>query len=255
MPRRLRVPDPPVTALFYAARASSKSGCAAYKSGRALVLAHGAGAPQTHPFLVRYAKGLCARGIDVLTFNFPYSERGGKRPDPPATLEASWLAMIALARNEFAERALFIGGKSMGGRIASQVAARDDVGELGGLVFLGYPLHPPGEPKKLRAEHLARVRAPMLFVQGERDPFGTPAEIGRATRGLAEKPALYVVPDGDHSFAVRKSLGIPQERIHEDALDAIDAFMRAPLRPSPRASPSSPASRRGARKSPDRRSS
>jgi predicted alpha/beta-hydrolase family hydrolase len=180
--------------------------------------------------MVHYAKGLAARGVDVLTFNFPYTERGGKRPDPPATLEACWLAVMALARKKLDGRALFIGGKSMGGRIASQVAARDDAGELAGLVFLGYPLHPPGEPKKLRAAHLARVRAPMLFVQGERDPFGTPAEIKRAARGFADKPALYVVPDGDHSFAVRKSLGISQERIHEGALDAIDAFMRAPRR-------------------------
>jgi predicted alpha/beta-hydrolase family hydrolase len=169
----------------------------------------------------------------VLTFNFPYTERGGKRPDAPATLEACWLAVIALARKKLTGSALFIGGKSMGGRIASQVAARDDAGELAGLVFLGYPLHPPSDPKKLRAAHLARVRAPMLFVQGERDPFGTPAEIARATRGLAKKPALYVVPDGDHSFAVRKSLGIPEERIHEDALDAIDAFMRASAGPRP----------------------
>jgi uncharacterized protein len=217
MPRRLRVSEPSVTALLYTARTPT---------GRALVLAHGAGAPETHPFLVRYAKGLAARGVDVLTFNFPYTERGGRRPDPPATLEACFVAVIALARKKLSGRALYIGGKSMGGRIASQVAARDDAGELAGLLFLGYPLHPPGEPKKLRAAHIARVRAPMLFVQGERDPFGTPAEITRATQGLAGRPALYVVPDGDHSFAVRKSLGIPQDRIHEDALEAIDAFMR-----------------------------
>ncbi len=225
MPRRLRVPDPGVTAILYpAAEVTAQDG------GRALVLAHGAGAPQTHPFLVLYAKGLAARGIDVLTFNFAYAERGSKRPDPAGALEACWLSGIALARKRLAGRALFLGGKSMGGRIASQVAAREDVaaavGELAGLVFLGYPLHPPSRPDKLRAAHLARIHAPMLFVQGERDPFGSPDEILRATKGVRPKPVIHRVPDGDHSFAVRKSLGVPQERVHEDALVAIDAFTR-----------------------------
>jgi uncharacterized protein len=209
------VPDPP--ALLSAARESV---------GAAIVLAHGAGAPQTHPFMVRYAKGLAARGVEVMTFNFPYAEKGSKRPDSKDTLEATWLAVLALARRKLAGRALFIGGKSMGGRIASQVAARDDAGELAGLVFLGYPLHPPSDPAKLRSAHLERVRAPMLFVQGTRDPFGTPAEIARATKRLATKPTIYRVPDGDHSFAVRKSAGVPQDQVHEAALDVIAKFVR-----------------------------
>jgi predicted alpha/beta-hydrolase family hydrolase len=225
MARRLRVPNPPVSALLYAAHDSG---------GAALVLAHGAGAPQTHPFMVRYAKGLAARGIDVLTFNFPYAESGSKRPDSNDTLESTWLAVLAFARRKLPGRALFIGGKSMGGRIASQVAARDESGELAGLVFLGYPLHPPGNPAKLRSAHLARVRAPMLFVQGTRDPFGTPAELARVTRRFTTNPTIHRVPDGDHSFAVRKSAGVPQDQVHEAALDAIVSFV---LRPGP-ASPS-----------------
>jgi predicted alpha/beta-hydrolase family hydrolase len=113
----------------------------------------------------------------------------------------------------------------MGGRIASQIAARDDVGDLAGLVFLGYPLHPPGDAKKLRTAHLPRVRAPMLFVQGTRDAFGTPAEIARVTKKLPARTEIVPVPDGDHSFAVRKRAGVPQEQIYEDAMNAIARFI------------------------------
>jgi len=220
MPRHLAVKDPPVTALLYLAKSAAKNG-----TGHALVLAHGAGAPQTHPFLLRYAKGLSARGIDVLTFNFVYAERGSKRPDAAAALEACWAAVLAVARKKLSGRALFIGGKSMGGRIASQVAARPDVGALAGLVFLGYPLHPPSQPEKLRAEHLPRLRAPMLFVQGTRDPFGTPEELRRVTRGLGIKPSIVPVDDGDHSFAVRKRAGVSQDQVDARVLDAVRAFM------------------------------
>jgi predicted alpha/beta-hydrolase family hydrolase len=210
--RRLRLGDSP--ALLYRAKRGT---------GRALVLAPGAGAPQTHPFLVGFAGGLAARGIDVLTFDFAYMAKGSRRPDSSEVLEACWLSVLGFARKKLAGPALFIGGKSMGGRIASQIAAREESGELAGLVFLGYPLHPPGDPKKLRVAHLPRVRAPMLFVQGERDPFGTPREIARFTKGL--RAELVVVPDGDHSFAVRKSAGVDQRRALEDAMDAVDRFM------------------------------
>ena len=204
-----------ITLLSYAPRRGT---------GRALVLAHGAGAPQTHPFMVRFAEGLAARGLDVLTFNFGYAERGSRRPDPAGALEACWLSVLGVARKKYAGRALFIGGKSMGGRIASQIAARDDIGDLAGLVFLGYPLHPPGEPRKLRIAHLPRVRAPMLFVQGTRDPFGGPRDIARFTKGLPAKVEIVAVPDGDHSFAVRKSAGRDQDTVFTEAIDAIDCF-------------------------------
>ena len=148
-----------------------------------MILAHGAGAPQTHPFMTAFARLLSARGIDVVTFNFLYMERGRRVPDPKARLEACYRAVIAAARARAGDgnRRIVIGGKSMGGRIATQVAAEDgaDGAEIGvdGLVLLGYPLHPPGRPDKPRTAHLPAVAAPMLFVQGERDAFGTPDEL------------------------------------------------------------------------------
>ena len=150
-------------------------------AGTTMILAHGAGAPQTHPFMTAFARLLSARGIDVVTFNFLYMERGRRVPDPKARLEACYRAVIAAARTRAGDgdRRMVIGGKSMGGRIATQVAAADgaDGGDLDvdGLVLLGYPLHPPGRPDKPRTAHLPAVAAPMLFVQGERDVLAPPA--------------------------------------------------------------------------------
>ncbi len=118
-----------------------------------------------------------------------------------------------------------IGGKSMGGRIASQVAASGQEG-IAGLVFLGYPLHPPGRPDQLRWKHLADIRAPMLFVQGSRDAFGTPDELRAVFRGLATAPDLCVVEEGDHSFKVPKRSATPQEQVYEFVLDEIVRWLR-----------------------------
>ena len=135
-------------------------------AGTTMILAHGAGAPQTHPFMTAYARLLSARGIDVVTFNFLYMERGRRAPDPKARLEACYRAVIAAARARagHADRRMVIGGKSMGGRIATQVAAADgaDGVRVDGLVLLGYPLHPPGRPDKPRTAHLPAVTAPMM---------------------------------------------------------------------------------------------
>src|SRR5947207_2037089 len=143
-----------------------------------LILGHGAGAGQMSAFMVNFATELASRGIDAVTFNFLYAEYGRRAPDPNDKLEACYRAVIETVRNQkkLARNRLAIGGKSMGGRIASQVAAAG-VGDLAGLVFLGYPLHPPGKPEKLRSKHLAMIKAPMLFVQGSRDSFGTPEEL------------------------------------------------------------------------------
>jgi predicted alpha/beta-hydrolase family hydrolase len=176
--------------------------------------------------MVRFAEGLTARGIDVLTFNFGYADRGSRRPDPNDALEACWMEELAYARTKLAGRALFLGGKSMGGRIASQIAARDDVGELAGLVLLGYPLHPPGDKKKLRTQHLPSVRAPMLFVQGARDAFGTPRELARVLKKVQAETEIFPIAGGDHSFVVPKRAGVPQERVYETAMDAIERFTR-----------------------------
>src|SRR5262249_38566328 len=141
-----------------------------------LVLAHGAGAPQQSAFMVGFARGVAERGIDVLTFNFLYTEYKRRVPDRTDKLEACYRAAIEAAREHFGRRAVFIGGKSMGGRIATHLAAANDADALGvaGVVLLGYPLHPPGKPEQVRAAHLSRIRVPMLIVQGERDPFGSP---------------------------------------------------------------------------------
>ena len=149
-----------------------------HRAGVTLILGHGAGAGQTSDFIVNFGTKLAARGIDVVTFDFPYREQGRRIPDPNDKLEACCRAMIVAVRQRMksGRDALAIGGKSMGGRIASQVAATG-IGQLAGLVFLGYPLHPPGKPDRLRAKHLSDIKAPMLFVQGSRDAFGTPDEL------------------------------------------------------------------------------
>jgi predicted alpha/beta-hydrolase family hydrolase len=168
------------TALFYAA-----------ESPRAvLVLGHGAGAPQTHPWMVAMAGALAAGGIDVVTFNFLYAEARKRVPDRNDVLEATWRAAIdaAVHHRTMDDKRLYVGGKSMGGRIATQVAARGG-GRMSGLVLLGYPLHPPGKPTLLRASHLPRIAVPMLFVQGSRDVFGTPEELRPIVERLAAKSA------------------------------------------------------------------
>jgi predicted alpha/beta-hydrolase family hydrolase len=188
------------TAIAYAPASGTSGGVA-----RMLVLGHGAGAPQTHPWMVSMARAIAQRGIEVVTFNFLYSEARRRAPDRNDVLEATWRATIDAVRAR-SEARLFIGGKSMGGRIATQVAAYEDV-DVAGLVLLGYPLHPPGQPKKLRTAHLPKVRAPMLFVQGSRDGFGTPEELAPYVEGLARGTRLFVVEGGDHSLATSRGKG------------------------------------------------
>jgi hypothetical protein len=198
-------------------------------SGATLVLAHGAGAPQTHPFMVDVAQRLARRGIDVVTFDFLYRANGKRLPDRNEVLEATWRAAIASvrARAGLPTAKLFIGGKSMGGRIASQVAAARDVPSVAGLVLLGYPLHPPGKPKVRRDAHLARVPCKVLFVQGSRDSLGDAEEIGALVKTLP-RAELHVVTDGDHSLALPKRIAGAdgQEAALEAAADAIARFVR-----------------------------
>jgi predicted alpha/beta-hydrolase family hydrolase len=193
------------------------------RRGIQLVLAHGAGADQRHPFMVAFAEGLAARGIDVVTFNFLYTEQGRKAPDRAPVLTSTWRRVIEVVRDE---RALVIGGKSMGGRIASMVAA-EGVEGLRALVFLGYPLHPPKRPEQLRAAHLAKVRLPMLFVQGARDAFGTPEELAPILAPLEPAAEVYAVADGDHSLAVPKRAGIAQSEVFAAAQSKIAAWLIA----------------------------
>jgi uncharacterized protein len=217
-------PSERISALVYAAPEPAD---------RSLILGHGAGAGQTSAFLVKFAGALASRGIDTITFNFAYSEAGRRVPDRNDRLEAAWRRMIAAYRDgKLGARArrLAIGGKSMGGRIASQVAAGGGGGGgegIAGLVFLGYPLHPPGRADKLRSAHLPHIRAPMLFVQGSRDTFGTPEELAPILETLQAPAELCVVEDGDHSFKVRKSAPLTQNAVFELILDTVERWLRA----------------------------
>jgi uncharacterized protein len=215
-------PSELISALVYAAPADA---------GVSLILGHGAGAGQTSTFMVNFATALASRGIETITFNFAYTEAGRRVPDRNDRLEAAWRRMIAAYRNgELGARArLAIGGKSMGGRIASQVGAAEGEGAsdgIAGLVFLGYPLHPPGRPDKLRSAHLPRIRAPMLFVQGSRDTFGTPEELAPILKTLQAPAELCVVEDGDHSFKVRKTAPLSQPAVFAFILDAVEGWLR-----------------------------
>jgi uncharacterized protein len=174
-----------------------------YRSGSAeaaLVVGHGAGAGQGSPFMVRTAEGLASRGISTATFDFPYMAAKRSVPDRAPVLEQAWRDAIDRARQEFAELPLFIGGKSMGGRISSQVASQGVEG-VSGLIFLGYPLHPPGKAEQRRDAHLPAISQPMLFVQGTRDPFGTADEIRELLPRL-QRATLHEIAGGDHSFKV-----------------------------------------------------
>lgn len=209
-----------VTALLYPASKHERAGVT-------VVLGHGAGANHLSGFMRMVADGLAARGFDVMTFNFLYMEQKRHVPDPKARLESCYLAVIktALGHRKLKKNRLVIGGKSMGGRIASQVAAAEPDG-IAGLVFLGYPLHPLGRPDKLRAEHLENIRAPMLFVQGARDAFGREEEIRAVIKKLGLPAKIYVVESGDHSFKVPKSLGVPQATVYEMIMDKVAEWAR-----------------------------
>ena len=195
----------------------------------ALVLGHGAGAGQRSTFMVDFARGLSALGIDVITFNFLYTEQGRRIPDRAPALESCYRAVIDRVRAEVesAQQSLFIGGKSMGGRIASQVAAADAALPIAGLVLLGYPLHPPGKPDQRRDKHLPAIARPMLFLQGTRDAFGTPAELAPLVDALQPPPALHVVAQGDHSFKLARKDPAAQAALYAELQRVIAAWIRS----------------------------
>jgi predicted alpha/beta-hydrolase family hydrolase len=210
-----------VNALLYA---SSKKD----RVGMTVILGHGAGSNQLSPFMRLFASGLAVRGFDAMTFNFVYMDQGRRVPDPKAKLEGCYRAVIKAAtqHKKLKGNRLAIGGKSMGGRIASQVAAAtENANEIAALVFLGYPLHPPGKPEQLRDAHLNDIRAPMLFVQGSRDAFGTPDELRSVIKRLHLPATLYAIEGGDHSLKVPKSAGIPQEQIYQTTMDEIARWL------------------------------
>lgn len=208
-----------VTAFLYPAANATKAKAT-------ILLGHGAGANQLSGFMRLFAAGLAERGLDVVTFNFLYMEQGRKIPDPAPRLESCYRAVIdaVVKHKKLKGNRLVIGGKSMGGRIASQVAASQP-DDIDGLVFLGYPLHPPGRPDKLRSAHLPKIKMPMLFVQGSRDAFGSKQEIETIIKKLRLRAELYSIEGGDHSLKAPKSVG-PQDQIYTETMGAIANWIR-----------------------------
>jgi uncharacterized protein len=190
------------------------------QASRTIVLAHGAGAGMDSEFMAFFAENLADNGIRVVRFEFSYMaqrrQTGKKRPtDREPVLRQAWLKVI----ERFDAATLIIGGKSLGGRIASLVA---DEADVAGLVCLGYPFHPTGDPERLRTEHLKAIRTPTLIVQGERDAFGTKGEV--AGYELSKSVKVHWLPDGDHSFVPRKSSGRTEEENWREGVEAVSAF-------------------------------
>jgi predicted alpha/beta-hydrolase family hydrolase len=173
--------------------------------------------------MVGTAERIQARGFDVVTFDFPYTEEGKKLPDKNDVLEQCFSAVFAAVK-EKTKGPIFAGGKSMGGRISSQVTAKKAI-DPAGLVLLGYPLHPPAKPEQRRDAHLPDIRVPMLFVQGTRDVFGTADDMGKLVPNLAKGSRVYAVENGDHSHAVPKRSGGSPDAVYDAIADAIVAFM------------------------------
>lgn len=199
------------------------------------VFAHGAGAGQRHPFMTSYAKGLAERGIAVVTFDFAYMEQKRRTPDRAPVLEETFRRAIvaAVARPEVKTSKLFIGGKSMGGRMATHLGAYlekwPSAPKPSGIIAFGYPLSPPrGKRTGDRVAHLKTLTVPTLIVQGTRDPFGGPDEVKEAVFDDEAKPPIEILPveGGDHSFAVLKSSGRDQASVHAEILDAVAAWIK-----------------------------
>lgn len=182
-----------------------------------LILAHGAGGRMNSPFLNFIAEGLAENGVRVVRFEFPYKRARRRVPDPPAVLMDTWRAVIEKLGGG---PRVAIGGKSLGGRIASMIA--EDAAARG-LVCLGYPFHPPGKPQQLRTAHLEKLRTPALIVQGERDPFGAPEDV--AGYKLSSSIRIEWLPDGDHSFKPRKQSGHTEKEHLARAVSLVAAFL------------------------------
>jgi len=191
------------------------------------VLAHGAGAGMRHRFLESVSGALAERGVATLRYQFPYLEAGRKRPDYPAVLQATVRAAVAKAVDLEPELPIIAGGKSLGGRMTSGAAAAAALVGVRGLVFLGFPLHPPGQPGTSRADHLDRVDVPMLFLQGTRDSFARLDLITDVCEGLEPNATLHLVEGGDHSFAVPKRSGSTPLQVLGELVDTTVEWARS----------------------------
>ena len=207
-------------------RAGDVSGLLLRPDGARLlyVLAHGAGAGMRHPFLEVVAQRLAERSIATLRYQFPYMEQRARRPDPPAVAAATVRAVVIEAARVAPGLALVAGGKSFGGRMTSTAQAEQPLPGVRGLVFLGFPLHPPGRPGDSRAEHLARVQIPMLFLRGDRDQFADLKLLKPVVKGLGERATLHLVEGGDHSFHVLKRSGRTDLEVIADLVETIVAW-------------------------------
>jgi hypothetical protein len=190
------------------------------------VFAHGAGAGMTHSFMEAFAAGLCRHSIASLRFQFPYMEKGSKRPDPPAIAQAAVRAAVAEARRHCPDLPLIAGGKSFGGRMTSQAQAAAPLEEVRGLAFLGFPLHPSGKPSSDRAAHLAKVHIPMLFLQGTRDSLAETDLIESVVKGLSSA-TLHLVDGADHSFHVLARSGRKDSEVLGEILDVFASWAGA----------------------------
>lgn len=191
-----------------------------------LVLAHGAGAGMTHPFMAAMADGLAERAIATLRYQFPYMERGSRRPDPPQLAQATVRAAVAAAAQAQAELPLFAGGKSFGGRMSSQAQAKAPLNGVRGLVFVGFPLHPAGKPSQDRAKHLAEVKIPMLFLQGTRDALADLRLLEPVCKSLGKRATVTLFADADHSFHVPAKTGRKDAEVLAELLDVAAAWIR-----------------------------
>ncbi len=205
------------------------------KAARACyVVAHGAGAGMTHAFLAAIANGLAERGIATLRYQFPYMERGSKRPDSPKQAQITVRAAVLEASRLLPKLALFAGGKSFGGRMTSQAQAASPLPGVRGLVFLGFPLHPPGQPSEERAKHLFEVQIPMLFLQGTRDDFANLQLLEPLCDKLGAPATLKLLQDADHSFHVPARTGRKDTEVRAELLDALADWIGVVLADSQR---------------------
>lgn len=199
-------------------------------AGACFVFAHGAGAGMTHRFMEMIASGLYERGIATLRYQFPYMERGGRRPDAPGVAHAAVRAAVAEASRRCPGLPLFAGGKSFGGRMTSQAQAIAPLPHIRGLVFLGFPLHPLGKPSADRARHLSSILVPMLFVQGSRDKLAELRLLEPLVNGLAAPVSLLVIEQADHAFHVPARSGRNDGEVLAEILDGLSAWIGATVR-------------------------
>jgi predicted alpha/beta-hydrolase family hydrolase len=202
------------------------------KARRLLVLAHGAGAGMSHPFMEKLADELAGVGVATLRYQFPYMEGRRRVPDPPATLVATVVAAVRAAAEAAPGLPLLAGGKSMGGRMTSQAAAQHPLDGVQGLVFFGFPLHPPNRPGTQRAEHLRKVTTPMLFLQGTRDTLADLELLRPVCARLGSRAALHIIEKADHSFHVLKSSGRNDAEVLRELAETAASWAEGIERPS-----------------------